>query len=167
MSSLLTARALAMSYPGVRALGGVDFELRAGEIHALCGENGAGKSTLIKILCGVISHGAHGGTVTLDGSECRFAGPADARRAGIRVIHQELALCPDLDVTENVFLGEEILRGPLLDRDRMESEARAALDRLGLTDVPARARVGALPVGLRQMVEIARALRASTETPSN
>jgi D-xylose transport system ATP-binding protein len=162
-SALLTASGLTMSYPGVRALGGVDFELRAGEIHALCGENGAGKSTLIKILCGVIPHGAHGGTVTLEGTECRFAGPADARDAGIRVIHQELALCPDLDVTENVFLGEEILRGPLLDRDRMEVETRAALDRLGLSDVDARARVGALPVGLRQMVEIARALRKSAK----
>ncbi|HEX2612021.1 MAG TPA: sugar ABC transporter ATP-binding protein [Fibrobacteria bacterium] len=160
--SLLTARGLTMSYPGVRALGGVDFELRAGEIHALCGANGAGKSTLIKILCGVIPHGRHGGIVTLAGNECRFAGPADARRAGIRVIHQELALCPDLDVTENVFLGEEFLRGPILDRDRMESETRAALDRLGLSDVPARARVGALPVGLQQMVEIARALRSTS-----
>lgn len=163
MSPLLTATGLTLSYPGVRALDGVDFELRAGEIHALCGENGAGKSTLIKILCGVIPRGVHGGTVTLEGNECRFAGPADARRAGIRVIHQELALCPDLDVTENVFLGEEILRGPLLDRDRMEVETRAALDRLGLSDVPSRARVGALPVGLQQMIEIARALRRNAK----
>ncbi len=163
MSTLLAARGLTMSYPGVRALGGVDFGLRAGEIHALCGENGAGKSTLIKILCGVIPHGAHGGVVEIEGRECRFAGPADARRAGIRVIHQELALCPDLDVTENVFLGEEILRGPFLAAGRMEAETRAALDRLGLADVPARARAGALPVGLRQMVEIARALRRSAK----
>jgi ABC-type sugar transport system ATPase subunit len=161
--STLVARSLTMSYPGVRALGGVDFDLRAGEIHALCGENGAGKSTLIKILCGVIPHNAHGGTVTLDGVPCRFAGPADGLRAGVRVIHQELALCPDLTVAENIFLGSEPRRFGIIDAARMERETRAHLDALGLPDLDPRARAGALPVGLRQMVEIARALRPDYE----
>jgi D-xylose transport system ATP-binding protein len=158
--SLLTARALTMQYPGVRALGGVDFDLRAGEIHALCGENGAGKSTLIKILCGVIPYDAHGGAVTLDDKDCRFANPGDALRAGLRVIHQELALCPDLTVAENILLGDEPLRFGMLNAHAMEATARIQLDRLGLSDLDPQTRVGALPVGLRQMVEIARALKA-------
>ncbi len=152
-----------MSYPGVRALGGVDFDVRAGEIHALCGENGAGKSTLIKILGGVIPAGAHGGTVTLAGTVCRFAHPGDALRAGVRVIHQELALCPDLTVCENIFLGEEIMwRGVswgVPDARRMHAEARTILDGLGLQEVDTHAVAGGLPVGLRQMIEIARALK--------
>ncbi len=156
---LLTARRLSMSYPGVRALDGVDFDLRAGEIHALCGENGAGKSTLIKILGGVIPHGSHGGELTLEGTPCRFSGPADALKVGIRVIHQELALCNDLSVAANFFLGGEPLKYALLDGARMESETRAALAQLGLDDIDPRAPVGSLPVGLQQMVEIARALR--------
>jgi ABC-type sugar transport system ATPase subunit len=150
-----------MQYPGVRALGGVDFDLRAGEIHALCGENGAGKSTLIKILCGVIPEGAYGGSVSLAGTPCRFAAPADALRAGVRVIHQELALCPDLTVAENIFLGDEPLRFGLPNSRRMNAETRAALDNLGLTDVSTETLVGTLPVGLQQMLEIARALRPS------
>jgi len=167
MPPLLTASALTMQYPGVRALSGVDFTLRAGEIHALCGENGAGKSTLIKILGGVTPTGAHGGRVELNGAPCHFAGPGDALRAGIRVIHQELALCPDLTVAENVFLGDEIMRGGLAwgvpDSSRMEQETRFALDSLGLHDLATDARVGTLPVGLRQMVEIARALKTARD----
>jgi D-xylose transport system ATP-binding protein len=161
--SFLVAQSLTMQYPGVRALGGVDFDLRAGEIHALCGENGAGKSTLIKILCGVIPAGAYGGSVTLAGTTCRFANPGDALRAGIRVIHQELALCPDLGVADNLFLGEEPmyfgLKWGVPDTRRMQAEARASLDALGLEDINTRTPVGGLPVGLRQMVEIARALK--------
>src|SRR5690606_3215651 len=165
---LLEAQGLTMSYPGVKALGGVDFDLRPGEIHALCGENGAGKSTLIKILCGVIPTRAHGGTVSLDGATCRFMNPGDALRAGVRVIHQELALCPDLSVAENVFLGEEIMwRGMawgVPDTRRMVAETRTALDALGLRDVDPAARVGGLPVGLRQMIEIARALKPTSDS---
>src|SRR3954465_2845619 len=99
---MLSARSLSMTYPGVKALSGVDFDLKAGEIHALCGENGAGKSTLIKILGGIISFGQYGGRVEFEGNECRFSGPKDALKSGIRVIHQELALCEDLTVAENI-----------------------------------------------------------------
>jgi D-xylose transport system ATP-binding protein len=159
---MLSARSLTMEYPGVKALSGVDFELRAGEIHALCGENGAGKSTLIKVLSGIIPHGRYGGAVTLHGAEARFAGPGDALHAGVRVIHQELALCPDLSVAENLCLGDAPGWGGrffgLADAARMRSEARAELAKLGL-DLDVDAPAGSLPVGLRQMVEIARALR--------
>ncbi|MCD6025428.1 MAG: xylG [Fibrobacteria bacterium] len=155
---MLSARSLTMEYPGVKALNGVDFDLRGGEIHALCGENGAGKSTLIKILSGIIPHGRYGGHAELSGTETRFSGPGDALRAGIRVIHQELALCPDFNVAENIFLGAEPLRRGLIDTGRMEAEARRELAKLGLPDLDPRTPTGSLPVGIRQMVEIARAL---------
>jgi len=155
-----------MEYPGVKALAGVDFDVRAGEIHALCGENGAGKSTLIKILSGIIPHGRYGGQVFRGGSdsEARFAGPGDALKAGIRVIHQELALCPDFTVAQNIFLGAEPLRNGILDEARMTREARRALEKLGLAHLDPEAKIESLPVGLRQMVEIARALRQAGDT---
>jgi D-xylose transport system ATP-binding protein len=160
---MLSARSLTMEYPGVKALSGVDFDLRAGEIHALCGENGAGKSTLIKILSGILPHGRYGGAVTLGGREARFAGPADALRAGIRVIHQELALCPDFTVAQNVFLGAEPLRYGCLDETRMGEETRRELAKRGIPGLDPNARVNRLPVGLRQMVEITRSLRAPAD----
>jgi D-xylose transport system ATP-binding protein len=160
---LLATSGLGKSYPGVRALDGVDIDLRAGEVHALCGENGAGKSTLIKILGGILPAGDFEGSFRLAGRECRFRGSKDALAAGIRIIHQELALAGDLTVAENVFLGREPLRGGLLDANRMEAETARQLAALGIPqegpggirpDQPVRE----LSVGLRQMVEIARAL---------
>ena len=155
---MLSTHSLSMQYPGVKALAGVGFDLKPGEIHALCGENGAGKSTLIKILGGIIPHGEYGGKVEFESRECRFNGPADALKHGIRIIHQELALCEDLSVAENICLGEEPTRFGLLDKRRMESDAAAQLDRLGLKLDPS-VRAGTLPVGIKQMIEIARALR--------
>jgi D-xylose transport system ATP-binding protein len=146
----------------VQALAGVDLEIRAGEIHALCGENGAGKSTLIKILGGVLPHGAYQGEIARAGRPCRFNGPRDSLAAGIRIIFQELALAPDLSVAENVFLGRETARGFRLQRERMESEAARRLALLGLNDIDPAAPVRTLPVGLRQMVEIARTLEPAT-----
>lgn len=142
----------------MQALDGVDLEIRAGEIHALCGENGAGKSTLIKILGGVLAHGTYQGEIARAGRPCRFKGPRDSLADGIRIIFQELALAPDLSVAENVFLGREIARGFRLDRERMQAEAARRLALLGLEDLDPAAPVRILPVGLRQMVEIARAL---------
>jgi D-xylose transport system ATP-binding protein len=136
----------------------VDLEIRAGEIHALCGENGAGKSTLIKILGGVLPHGTFQGEIARAGRPCRFKGPRDSLAAGIRIIFQELALAPDLSVAENVFLGRETARGFRLQRESMEAEAARRLALLGLNDLDPAAPVRTLPVGLRQMVEIARAL---------
>ena len=102
-SALLEMREITKSFPGVRALDGVSFDLDAGEIHALVGENGAGKSTLIKILAGVYPASQYGGEIILDGSERRFASIRDAENAGIAVIYQELSLVKDLSVAENIF----------------------------------------------------------------
>ena len=104
---LLQMKTIAKSFPGVKALDGVTFDLKPGEIHALVGENGAGKSTLIKILAGVYPHPEYGGEIILDASERRFANVRDAEHAGIAVIYQELSLVKDLNVAENIFLGRE------------------------------------------------------------
>jgi ribose transport system ATP-binding protein len=152
----LQMRGITKHFGGVHALEGVDFEARAGEVHALCGENGAGKSTLMKILAGAITD--YEGQISLDGKPVRFAGPRDAEDAGIRIIYQELNLVPDLSVAANIFLGRE-RRGRLglLDNRAMEAESRKLFERLGAAISP-RARVGDLRIGDQQMVEIAKAL---------
>ena len=96
---------LAKSFPGVRALDGVSFDLRAGEVHALLGENGAGKSTLVKIICGIYRPDA--GTIRLDGKPIEVTGPTEAQALGISPVHQELHLEPFLSVAENIFLGRQ------------------------------------------------------------
>src|SRR5271167_3547277 len=100
---LLEVRNLEKTFPGVRALSGVSFDVQAGEAHALLGENGAGKSTLIKIVSGVYQPDA--GDILIDGRATRFASPEDAKRAGVATIYQELLLFPELTVAENIFLG--------------------------------------------------------------
>src|SRR5437762_12288339 len=104
---LLEMKTITKSFPGVKALDGVTFDLKPGEIHALVGENGAGKSTLIKILAGVYPHPEYGGEIILDASERRFANVRDAEHAGIAVIYQELSLVKDLNLAENILLGRE------------------------------------------------------------
>jgi D-xylose transport system ATP-binding protein len=154
---VLAARSLIKRFGGVTALKGVSFELQPGEIHAICGENGAGKSTLIKILGGIHAHGSYEGDLLLDGSPARFRGTADAQRAGIGVIHQELALVPEMTVAENIALGAEPRRLGLVDRLEMDRRARELLARFAIRLDP-EGRVGALGVGQQQLVEIARAL---------
>ena len=100
---LLEVRDIEKAFPGVRALSGVSFEVRAGEVHALLGENGAGKSTLIKIISGVYE--PDGGSILISGRETRFASPEDAKRTGVATIYQELLLFPELTVAESIFLG--------------------------------------------------------------
>src|SRR3954451_4472778 len=107
ISPLLQMREITKSFPGVRALDGVTFDLNQGEVHALVGENGAGKSTLIKILAGVYPHGEYGGEIVLEGSPRAFNSVRDSEQAGIAVIYQELSLVKDLSVAENIFLGRE------------------------------------------------------------
>ena len=144
-------------FPGVRALDGVSFDCRAGEIHALCGENGAGKSTLIKILCGYHPHGSFGGQLRLAGREAALRSLRDAEARGIALIAQELALAPNLSVAENLLLGRERARFGLIDAAATKTAARAALARVGLDLAPERL-VRTLGVGQQQLVEIARAL---------
>ena len=152
---LLRMVAVTKSYPGVRALDGVDFDLAAGEVHALLGENGAGKSTLIKVLAGV--HQPDGGRLELDGRPVVLRSPADATRAGIAVVHQELVLIPTLTVRENLFLGRARTRRGLVHHREERERARALFARLGFALDP-EARVRDLSVADQQLVEIARAL---------
>ncbi len=155
---LLCLRGVVKRYGGVVALDGVDFDLLAGEIHALLGENGAGKSTLIKVLGGVVRPDA--GTIAIDGQVVTVHGTADADDRGIRLIHQELSLAPNLSAAENILLGREPTRlGFWLDRRRLEAQAAALVDELGMSEIGrVRTRVGELSIARRQLVEIARAL---------
>jgi D-xylose transport system ATP-binding protein len=157
MSNVLEARAVAKRFGGVIALRGVSFELAAGEVHALCGENGAGKSTLIKLLAGVHPHGSYEGSIVVNGAEAQFRSTRDAEAAGIGVIHQELALFPDLSVAENLLLGSLPRRLGLVDWNAVHTRARVLLAEVGLNVDPA-ARLGDLGIGQQQLVEIAKAL---------
>jgi rhamnose transport system ATP-binding protein len=154
---LLEVRDIEKSFPGVRALSGVSFEVRAGEVHALLGENGAGKSTLIKIISGVYE--PDGGSILIGGRVTRFTSPEDAKRAGVATIYQELLLFPELTVAENIFLGHAPRAGMgRIDWRAMRARAEALLDSLEIDDLAANQVVGALSVGNRQRVEILRAL---------
>ena len=154
---LLELRGIRKRFGGVVALDGVDFDLRAGEIHALLGENGAGKSTLINILGGI--HRPDEGVIRVDGGVARIGSVIDADRLGIRLIHQELALAPNLSIAGNVFLGREPTRLGLLDRRRLVADAERLRDELGLPELgDVRVSVSELNVARRQLVEIARAL---------
>ncbi len=152
---LLEMLGICKSFPGVRALDGVDLDLRAGEVLALLGENGAGKSTLIRILSGACR--PDGGRIRMHGRELGIRSPLDARRAGISVIHQEFAQVPSLSAAENVFLGRE--SGPWLRRAEEERRAAELFGRLGVP-VPPAALCRDLSVAQQQIVEIAKALAA-------
>jgi len=155
---MLEMRHIGKTFGAVRALADVSFAAAGGEIHALMGENGAGKSTLMKILGGIYRPDG-GGEIRLDGVPLVIEGPAAARRQGIIVIHQELALSPNLTVAENMFLGVERKRFGLIDRAAMALAARPVLARLGAAFGP-HTPTAALSIAARQMVEIARALAA-------
>src|ERR1700759_3158398 len=153
---LIELQDIGKTFGGVAALRGVDFTLLPGEIHGLVGENGAGKSTLMKIIAGV--HPDFSGRFLLDGSEVRFRSVRDARAAGIAMVHQELSVAPDLSVAENVFLGTQPTnRFGLVQWRRMAREAGEQLKKLGI-DADPMARLGDLPIGLQQLIEIARVL---------
>ncbi|MGH2928309.1 MAG: sugar ABC transporter ATP-binding protein, partial [Solirubrobacteraceae bacterium] len=155
---LLEARGVTKRFPGVVALKDVNFAVRAGEVHALCGENGAGKSTLIKLLSGVHRAGSYEGELYVDGKLAEFSGVGDAQRAGIAAIAQELALVPALSVAENVRLGDWPVSGGLVDWHEARRDAGEWLKKLGL-DVDPDLPVEKLGAGQRQLVEIAKALR--------
>jgi erythritol transport system ATP-binding protein len=143
------------AYGGTHALKGVDFVVREGEVTALFGENGAGKSTLMKILAGVEQPTT--GTLELDGETVTFSSPTDAVSRGVAIIHQELNLCPNLTVTENLFMGRELVRGLFVDERAEHTKALEVLARLEEPINP-RTPVGDLRLGQQQVVEIARAI---------
>ncbi|MEP7299375.1 MAG: sugar ABC transporter ATP-binding protein [Burkholderiales bacterium] len=156
---VLEARGLTRRFTGVLALSGVDLRLHAGEVHALMGQNGAGKSTLIKVLTGV--YAADAGTLSLGGEAIQPASPAAAQRLGISTVYQEVNLCPNLSVAENIFAGRYPRRGAAglwrIHWSRMHSDARALLARLNL-DIDVTRLLASYPVAVQQMVAIARAL---------
>ncbi len=153
---LLELRGISKSFGGVAALRDVDFTLRRAEIHGLVGENGAGKSTLMKIIAGV--HHDYDGEMWIEGRPVRLKSPRDALDQSIGMVHQELSIAPDLTVAENVFLGSQpVTAVGTVDWTAMNREARRLLTSLGL-DIDPRTRMGALPVGLQQLVELSRVL---------
>ncbi|PRY19435.1 sugar ABC transporter ATP-binding protein [Pseudosporangium ferrugineum] len=156
MSALLEVRDVTKSFGAVAAVQGVSFSLYAGEAHALVGENGAGKSTIVKMLAGV--HRPDTGTLAVHGTETEFAGPADAKAAGIAVIYQEPTLFPDLSVAENIAMGNQPLtRLRQIDRRAMTANAARLFTRLGVHIDPGRPARG-LSIADQQLVEIAKAL---------
>src|SRR6266403_5764678 len=157
LPSLLEMKSITKTFPGVRALDGVNFDLCQGEIHALVGENGAGKSTLIKILAGVYPHPEYGGEIILDGAERRFGNVRDSEKAQIAVIYQELSLVKDLSVAENIFLGREPRRFGIINWEEIYSRAQKLLDDLHLAIDPL-IPVRNLGIGQQQLIEIAKAL---------
>jgi ribose transport system ATP-binding protein len=143
------------AFPGVQALDGVDFEVRAGEVHVLLGENGAGKSTLMRILAGGTSRDA--GRIDIDGVPVTLDSPRAAQDAGIAIIHQELLLVPELSVAENIYLGRFPQAFGVVDRRAMHEGAQATV-RLLDDSIDVRRPVSSLSLAQQQLVEIARAL---------
>ncbi len=150
---VLTMRGICKYFPGVRALEGVDFTLRKGTIHALMGENGAGKSTLIKVLTGV--YPMDEGEIRLEGNTVSIHSPQDAQNCGISTVYQEITLCPNLTVAENMFIGRT--EGRRVDWKTMDRRAGELLDSLGIPARP-RQQLGSCSLAVQQMVAIARAV---------
>lgn len=154
---ILEMKGITKEFPGVKALDNVTFSVQRGEIHCLVGENGAGKSTLMKVLSGVYPHGDYSGEIYVNGELQKYRGIADSEKAGIAIIYQELALFPDLTVYENIFAGNEIKKGFLINWNETIKRAAEMLAKVGL-DVNPAAKIRDLGVGKQQLVEIAKAL---------
>ncbi|MDO4258356.1 MAG: sugar ABC transporter ATP-binding protein [Actinomycetaceae bacterium] len=148
-------RDISVVFPGVRALDHVDVQLRSGEVHALMGENGAGKSTLIKALTGVNALAT--GEITLDGQPFAASGPGHAQAAGISTVYQEVNLCPNMTVAENVMLGHEVRRGPFINWKATRERAREALRQMDI-DIDPRSQLSSHTIAIQQLCSIARAL---------
>ncbi|MEW9533263.1 multiple monosaccharide ABC transporter ATP-binding protein [Microbispora sp. NPDC049125] len=154
---ILRMSGITKTFPGVKALQDVNLSVRRGEIHAICGENGAGKSTLMKVLSGVYPHGDYEGEITFEGKRCEFGGIRDSEHAGIVIIHQELALSPQLSIAENIFLGNERAKRGIIDWNRTNYDAAELMKRVGLRENPTTP-IFDIGVGKQQLVEIAKAL---------
>ena len=158
---VLSLKGVSKSFGPVQALSDVDFEVHPGEVVALVGDNGAGKSTLVKTIAGI--HTPDGGTMSFEGEDVHITSPSDAVALGIATVYQDLALCDNLDVVENLFLGREELAGgpPVLaplDEVGMEKQTGELLENLAVTITDVRAEVGTMSGGQRQQVAIARSL---------
>ena len=160
--TILEMRSITKTFPGVKALADVSLRVGADEIHAICGENGAGKSTLMKVLSGVYPYGSYDGTIMYEGQEVRFKDIKSSEAAGIVIIHQELALIPELSITENIFLGNEPGRGGVIDWQSAHTQAVELLARVGLREDPDTL-IKNIGVGKQQLVEIAKALHKSVK----
>ncbi|WP_455145774.1 ATP-binding cassette domain-containing protein [Brachyspira pilosicoli] len=154
---ILEMKDIHKSFSGVKALSGISLSLRKQEILGLCGENGAGKSTLMKILSGIYPFGTYDGNIFINGKEMRFNGIKDAEAAGIAIIHQELNLIPEMNVTENLFLGNFINKFGILDKDEMYAKAKEALSVIA-PNIDPESKIKDLGTGEQQMVEIAKAI---------
>jgi putative multiple sugar transport system ATP-binding protein len=155
--NILEMRNITKTFPGVKALQDVTFTVAQGEIHAICGENGAGKSTLMKVLSGVYPFGEYEGDIVYDGETVKFANIRDSEERGIVIIHQELALVPELSIAENIFLGNETSKRGLINWDETNQRAGDLLKRVGLQENPT-TKIVDLGVGKQQLVEIAKAM---------
>jgi putative multiple sugar transport system ATP-binding protein len=160
--TILEMRSITKEFPGVKALDNVSLTVHAEEIHAICGENGAGKSTLMKVLSGVYPFGTYAGDIVYEGSTMRFRDIKQSEAAGIVIIHQELALIPELSITENIFLGNEPGRGGVIDWVDAQRRAVELLARVGLADDPD-TQIKNIGVGKQQLVEIAKALNKNVK----
>ncbi|MNW50892.1 Xylose import ATP-binding protein XylG [compost metagenome] len=154
---ILEMNSISKEFTGVKALSNVNFKVNQGEIHCLIGENGAGKSTLMKVLSGVYPHGTYSGDIVFEGQVQSFSKISDSVKAGIAIIYQELALFPDLTVYENIFAGNEVTRGSVVDWNQTIVKAQAMLQKVKL-DVNPDVLIKDLGVGKQQLVEIAKAL---------
>ncbi|WP_299167378.1 multiple monosaccharide ABC transporter ATP-binding protein [uncultured Arthrobacter sp.] len=160
--TILEMQSITKEFPGVKALDNVSLSVTAGEIHAICGENGAGKSTLMKVLSGVYPHGTYNGRIVFQGQEVQFKDIRSSEAAGIVIIHQELALIPELSIAENIFLGNEPTRFGVIDWDRVNASTQELLARVGLNEDPI-TKIKDIGVGKQQLVEIAKALSKSVK----
>ncbi|MGC5170117.1 multiple monosaccharide ABC transporter ATP-binding protein [Microbacterium sp. DT81.1] len=160
--AILQMRGITKEFPGVKALDDVTLTVRPGEIHSICGENGAGKSTLMKVLSGVHPYGTYGGDVVFNGEVAQFRSIRDSEQAGIVIIHQELALIPELSIAENIFLGNEPAPRGRIRWDDVRVRAVELLARVGLDEDPS-TKIKDIGVGKQQLVEIAKALSKNVQ----
>ncbi|MGX5714451.1 multiple monosaccharide ABC transporter ATP-binding protein [Arthrobacter sp. MAHUQ-56] len=159
---ILEMRSITKEFPGVKALSNVNLRVKAGEIHAICGENGAGKSTLMKVLSGVYPYGSYDGDIVYQGHVQQFRDIRASEHAGIVIIHQELALIPELSIMENIFLGNEPTKRGIIDWSEARLRSLDLLARVGLRDDPDTP-IKDIGVGKQQLVEIAKALNKSVK----
>ena len=156
-SVLLEMKNIVKEFPGVRALDNVNIKVRKQTIHALVGENGAGKSTLMKVLSGEYPFGSYDGTITYEGCVCKFKDIKESEKKGIVIIHQELALIPQLSIMENIFLGNERCNKGVINWEECRFQAMKLMETVGLKEKP-ETLINQIGVGKQQLVEIAKAL---------